>query len=134
ASRVNLISGPTPAGPLTLGPGAAATFSWTFSMSGAGAFTASASAAGTDAGTGLAVSGGASAPGVIVGQAFLSARVTCVPGPARVGQQIQVRLTVTNTGGSTASGVLPSLQSIGGTGAVAFVGGPVPTGPLSLSP
>ncbi len=139
ASLVDWRSGPSPPGPLSIPAGASWTFGWTYSVTGAGVISLASTATGTDSGL-----GGAIASGAIVGiqaavPASLAAAMSVVTAAgsstAFVGEWFEVRCTVSNTGGSTASGVGVALGlDPGTTAAVPWKLGPVPAGPLALAP
>ncbi|MEK7476011.1 MAG: kelch repeat-containing protein [Candidatus Coatesbacteria bacterium] len=127
-----LIAGPVPAAPLTIQGFGATTFVWTWSGSGAGITTFTATVTGTD--TDALVTVRASGIAAFTGQspAALQTSLSFVPDPAGIGTWIEARLTVTNTGGLPATGVLPAVEINGGSGAIAFQGGPLPAGPVSI--
>lgn len=129
-SLVVLESGPLPAGPLTLAPGTAASFTWTYSCSGAGTLAFTATVAGTDSGSGLPALAVLSMTAPVLAQLAVALQVT--PNLAQAGQWVTVVLTLTNNGASNLTGVLPALATNGG--AVTWESGPSPTGPLTLLP
>ncbi|MDB4970761.1 MAG: Flagellar hook-length control protein FliK [Myxococcales bacterium] len=122
----------TPA-PQTIGPGAQKSFTWTYAATGAGTLSWSFDAAGTDAG-GNAVSTPTVSAGPLAIQAapMLSATLGAAPTPLSIGQTITVTMTVANTGGVTAKGVMPTLPSVSGTGRVSLV--TAPGAPADLLP
>ncbi len=123
-------SGPSPPGPVTLAPGSATTFTWTFSASGAGlaGFTATASGS-TCAGT--AVLAATAASTTIQVPARLDATLIAWPASVCAGGSFLVTLTVTNTGEADATGVAsePLLET---GGAAAPGSGPSPAFPVIL--
>jgi uncharacterized repeat protein (TIGR01451 family) len=100
-------STPAPA-PVDIPGGGLAMFSWTYTMSGAGTFTLSTGAHGVDANTLVAVSASAPAATATVMQPSALV-VTAISGPTVInpGQGFDVAVTVKNTGGTTALGVVP---------------------------
>ncbi len=122
-------SGPVPAGPVTIAAGGVQSFAWTYSVSGAGTVGWTATAAGLDAVTFVPV--GAAASGALLAgtPASLAASLAAWSPPAVTGQVVTVALTVTNTGGTTATGALPALTPSGGLDSLT---GPVPAGPVAI--
>ncbi len=118
----------TPAGPLTLGAGAAQSFTWTYSVSGIGTVSFTATAIGTDGGTG--VPAWTSATGTLNS---LAGAVAVAPTPLSVGQWMSIVLTVTNNGQASVTGVLPALQINSGAGLVTLEGSVSPAGPLTIN-
>jgi len=125
-----LVSGPAP-GPATLVSGGSRSFSWTFSVSGAGTIGFSSTAGGTTC-TGpvsapvAAASVGAVLPAALKCAVALSASVVVA------GQWVSVTVTLTDTGGATATGVTPSLAVGGAPGTL--TGGPAPPSVAALAP
>lgn len=134
ASLVGLSTGPVPPTVASLSPGAAATFTWTFNAYAAGMVTLSATVTGTDADTGGPVVGMACTSGTVEEEAHLEAALALSSPSASVGQWVKVMLTVTNTGGTNANGVMPALQINAGAGLVAAQGTVTPAGPVTLVP
>ncbi|MEK7477444.1 MAG: hypothetical protein AAB152_17620 [Candidatus Coatesbacteria bacterium] len=126
-------TGPLPAGPLVLAPGASQSFTWTYSASGIGSVNLTATGSGTDSGTGSPVFSAATRALSIVPPAQLAASLAVAPAAVSVGQWFTVRLTITNTGGVGASGLMPFLSVNGGAALVVAQGTAVPPGPLSLA-
>ena len=122
---VGLEAGPVPAGPLTLTAGASQAFVWTWSANGAGLAGFTATATGSTCG-GSPVLAASSVSATIQSPALLAASVATGPGAACTGEPIIVTLTVTNTGGATASGLAAAPWFLDGTGAVAGGTGPTP--------
>src|SRR5678809_1362056 len=104
---VTIISGPTPAGPLTLAGGGAQTFKWTFSPDGAGPLFFSLSAAGTDANNGATVFAGRTITGLVQVRASLAAGLSLSATSVNPGGSFMVRLTLTNTGQASTTGLRP---------------------------
>ncbi len=117
--------------PVTLGPGASAAFVWTFTATGAGAVTFTVTAAGGD------LCGPRSATAVaglaVVTPAALAVSVVAAPSPRSPGQTFGVSVTVTNTGGATATGFTLAPFLLTGTGAAVFGAGPLPALPPALA-
>jgi len=131
-SLLNVESGPLPPGPVSLAPGTATTFVWTYSVSGLGTASVSVTATGTDSGTGLPVNGYGVLSVPLLPPAQLGAMLAIAPSPAFVGNWASVRLTVTNTGGVNATAVTPALAVNVGLGTL--IGGPSPSGTLTITP
>lgn len=123
-----------PAGGVTLGPGSAATFTWTWSASGAGAVGFSATAAGTGAVSGLPLEAGAHGILSVQDRAVLAASLLVSPANAETGTSVRVVLSVTNTGGFPATGVVPAIEAVAGGGLAVDLAGPEPAGPVTLGP
>jgi hypothetical protein len=132
---VSPLSGPAPASAARIEPGKAAVFSWTCSITATGAIELAAGASGTLAGgQNILVIGRADYALTSPTVAQLASMLT--PNPVQVirGQWFILDVTVSNTGGVTARGVLPSLQPTAGAELVAMQSGPVPAEPVSLRP
>ena len=129
------VSGPVPAGPLGLAAGAAATFVWTFSTNGAGSVAFGLTATGTDSGSGapLFTAAALSFPGAVTAPAALAARAAVIPPQVSVGQAFLLTVTVTNTGSTSATGVVPAGPSASGPGGATVAGGPLPAGPVTIA-
>jgi hypothetical protein len=72
-------------------------------------------------------------PDVEVLRIFLDAAASVSSVPASVGQIVEVVLTVTNSGMWDATGLLPSMVLMSGSGYVAWRSGPIPAGPLTVT-
>ncbi|MEK7477648.1 MAG: hypothetical protein AAB152_18670 [Candidatus Coatesbacteria bacterium] len=129
---LTLLSGPSPAGPLTIPGGAAQSFTWTYSMTGAGVVSLTATVAGLDVNAGTPVVVAGSSVVTVAVPASLVSVMAVSPSPGYVGYWLTVDLTVTNTGGASAGGITPSLTVATGASLVAAVNGPVPAGPVTL--
>jgi len=133
SGSVVLTAGPMPALPVVLAGGASKTFTWTFTGSLAGSLDISTTVTGTDANAGWAVTTGpiATSPvGVFTPGSLVSG--LAVRKSVSVGQVFTVDLTVTNTGGSPVTGVVPSFSVPAGGGLLNGPTGPVPAGPLTI--
>lgn len=117
-----VISAPTA---LDLAPGASRSFTWTYAESGSGPGTLALATSlhGTDANSGAAVSAGPQASNVssVVAGARLAITAFTLPPLISRGQTVTAILTVQNTGGAAALGVLPvpdppTVQPSGGAG------------------
>lgn len=128
------VSGPAPAGPISLAPGASQLFVWTYSVTGIGEVAFTATATGVDSGTGLPVLVAVPGRSTVQSPAGLVATVTVNPVPVPIGQKVTVLVTAVNTGGRIAVNVVPSLQVNAGAGFLQYAGGPVPTGLGTLPP
>ncbi|MEK7476764.1 MAG: FlgD immunoglobulin-like domain containing protein [Candidatus Coatesbacteria bacterium] len=129
---INPVGGPVPAGPVVIGPGAAQAFTWTFSASGAGTAWFSATATGTDPVTSETIQASGTRSLAITSKAAFACALSIVPAPPSVGGTFQVRLTVTNTGGMSATDTTPLLAINAGAVLVSLVSGPVPSFPVSI--
>lgn len=122
-------SGPIPANIATLASGASQQFSWTYtagSTLGIVNFTGNVSA--------TEISSSASASNditILTESAALASTIAATPASLLTNATITVTMTVTNTanaGGATATGVAPSIITIGGTSAQAnLLTGPIPS-------
>jgi len=128
------ISGPVPAGPVTIPGGGFQYFRWTFSVSGAGLLSFTATATGNGSGTGVFLSAVAGAVGYAGEPAKLSSSLAMVPEIAPAANHLDVCLSVANNGFSAAQNVVPSLAVTGGANLLSFIVGPSPAGPVSLQP
>jgi len=129
---VVLEAGPAPPGPVTITAGACQSFVWTYSAAGSGLVKFSATAAGTTCGGLANVLGSATATATIQSGVTLRSSLAALPPSVCVGQSFLVTLTVTNTGGATATGLNAGPLLIGGTGGAAYVAGPWPAMPTVL--
>lgn len=125
-------AGPSPAGPLTLAPGAAQSFTWTFSADGAGVVTFTGTANGVSCGGG-ALLGAATVSCTLQSPPSLAGWFAQYAPPRDVGQSYLVTLTVTNGGQATATGVDIAGLMFGGSGGAAVVAGPTPGLPVSIA-
>ncbi|MEK7476455.1 MAG: hypothetical protein AAB152_12605 [Candidatus Coatesbacteria bacterium] len=104
------VGGPNPAGPASLAPGASITFTWTMVGSAAGTLYLTNSVTGVSAMSGLTAYSGPAMSNAIVLQPLLSASVIATPSVINGGQTSLIRLTVSNTGASTAAVIMPYLN------------------------
>lgn len=134
---VMLMFGPEPAGPAAISPGQIRSFTWTYSASGSGDVTFSVSAAGGVCG--MPVWGAASAAVVVyaapvVAPSYgLEAAIGVVPAAIRVGEDVEIIMTVMNTGTGSLANVVPGTLRPSGSGA-ATLSVPVPAGVAILQP
>jgi len=126
---VQFLEGPA-GGPYTIGGHVAQTFVWTYSANGVGAIMFTGSATGVDSGTSVPVtttaaavvgaygsviiltvsgSGGGGGGGGPSLQAVLQAVAAANPTSVREGGEVEIRLTISNTGTFAATGLMPSL-------------------------
>jgi len=124
-------SGPSPLGPLTLAPGGAVTFSWTYSASGSGVVTLTMTAEGTSC-SGARL-GWATVSATVQTAPQLRGRLTGFPGTVSVGQDFLVTLTVTNGGQAAATGLGTAPFHVSGGGGAALIAGPTPAIPVGLA-
>jgi len=127
------VTGPVPAGPLTLPAAAATTFVWTWSAAGSGLATFTPSATAATCGGGAGLSTALSVSTTIQTPALLAAGLSLQPSTACPGDPVLVLLTVTNTGQSTARGVAAGVPLLTGTGGIAGLTGPTPGFPADLA-
>lgn len=133
ASRVVRQSGPTPAGPVTIGPGGQRTFVWSYDVTGAGPVAFTCSAAGTDSATGVPLAASSSAGVTAVAPASLIVSLGAGQLFLLSGQAAVLTANVTNTGGAAATNITASLWHSSGTGGAVVVG-PAPAGIAVLLP
>lgn len=119
--------------PVSLAGGTGQSFTWVYTAAGAaGMGTYSTTATGDDANAKTPVLSNVSAATVSeAGAAVLEGIVATVPSTVSTGQTFQVRFTVTNTGGTNATGVVPKLAADAG---VTYVSGPAPASVATLGP
>jgi len=134
AGLLELPSGPEPPGPMTLSAGSSTTFMWTYSISGAGTVDFTVTALGVDSGSGWNYIAGYPGRMNFLTGGKVAAAIAFIPGTVKPGAPFKLRLTVTNTGGEDATGVVPALQMNTGASLVAMVTGPLPPGPVTLAP
>ena len=119
--------------PVDIGPSSAFTFTWTYGVSGTPQVAFTATATGLDPGTGLTVTTPVTAPPIpILPPANLEGAVSVMPSisPFLPGNIFEVVLTVTNTGGITATAVAATMWfDAGGTPADFSTG---PAGPVDI--
>ena len=131
---LSVVAGPFPAGSVSLAGGVPVVFTWTYDGASVGTAWFTTTVTGTDANDGAALASGpvTAGPVTVVPAGSLLPAIAVSPLPVSVGQWIRVALTVTNTGGTAANGVMPSLVS-GSTAALTLISGPVPPGPVTLA-
>lgn len=124
-----VLTGPSPAGPLTVGPGASQTFSWTANVAAAGPFVYTGTATGKACLVStLEASDSASMTAVL--PAALAGAVHVSSTTLVIGQWLTATMTVTNTGEAAALTVTPTLTP--SAGALVLVNGPSPPAMASL--
>jgi len=133
AGTVALLMGPVPPVPLSLAPGAATTYVWTFDALTDGPITATVFVSGWNGVSATVVAGSGVGvtllrPGKLVAtlQAYPAIAVTA-------GLPVQVTLTVSNTGQVPVFSASVYLASDAGPGSLLDVSGPVPPGPVTLA-
>jgi hypothetical protein len=132
-ANVTLISGPLPAGPVSLAYLGIQEFTWTYSVSGNGTIKFAGGAAGTSDDPVLAVSAVSNTVSITAnGVAILDCSVTANPSGVDAGETADIIVGVTNSGGVAAGAVTPSLNVSSGSGIVLSLSGPVPAGPVIL--
>lgn len=116
-------------GPITIPPLSAHTFSWSFSVSGGPQIAFTATVSGMDFSTGLPVTTPVTVPPILVlAPAELEGEVSVNPNtsPTLSGDLFEVVLTVTNTGGVTATSVTPTMWFDSGGDPAVLAMGPGP--------
>jgi hypothetical protein len=129
-----LVEGSSPTSPVNLPGGSHVILTWTFSGASLGSVILTTTVTANDGNAGWVVSSGpvVTPPIVIVEGALaaaLSAPVSVLPG-----QFFAVSLTVTNVGDADVEGVVPGIVVTSGASLVTGPTGPVPTGPVTLTP
>jgi len=131
-------AGANPAGCTTLGGGQTIVYTMTLAGSTPGTYWQTRTVTGADVNTNYPLTTGCivSSTVMILQKPILQGALTAFRSTggtqAHLGQGFLVMLTVTNTGGVTAAGVLPAVFSFSGTGAASPVGGANPSGPQSI--
>jgi len=112
ALAVTLFAGPVPSGTVSLDPGAARTFIWSYSATGYGLVTWTATATGFDTGLGGSLAAASSATLLIAPIAVLTASLLMPSASSTVlvGQWLTVSLTVTNVGALEARDLVPTVN------------------------
>jgi len=124
----SMVSGPT--GAVTIAGGSAAQLTWRYSLdSTAGQISFTGKAIGIDNNTGWsAVSADSQSNTVVVAlSASLISEVIRVQGVVSTGQEITIRMSVTNNGGAGATSVTGNALVGYGSGSAGYISGPVPT-------
>ena len=133
ASNVTLISGPIPAGPVSLAYLASQEFTWTYSVSGNGTMKFAGGAAGTDSTSALPVSATSNTVTITAnGTASLNCSLTASPGTVLRGETADIIVAVANTGAVASNSVMASINVTSGTGLVLALSGPIPAAPVTL--
>lgn len=132
AGSATLVSGPAPSMPTYVIPGSSVTFTWTFTGLGAGSVTLSTTLMGFDASNGTPLASVTVTGSLMVTTpASLSVATSISPAVVSRGQPFTVMATVTNTGGGTVTGLIPSIS--GGNSKAVLAWGPTPAGPVALA-
>jgi len=130
---VLVVAGPFPAAPVAITGGGSTTFSWTCSATGAGPVTFTLTVTGQTCG-GIPVEASSHATLAVQQRAVLaSAGVSVVPSAGKVGQQVEVRFGVSNTGGAAALVSPPASAGPLPPGLVQLLTGPLPPGPVLVA-
>lgn len=127
SSTATLVSGPSPASATVPGNGYK-DFVWYYqagSQNGTVNFTAGASGVDASSGNPVTAAPGTSNDVTVQLGAGLSVSISA-PTPVSTGQNMLVKITVTNTGESGATNVVPSALTLGGTSSANYVSGPIP--------
>lgn len=123
------VSGPIP-GSATIAGGGSQNFTYAYTAAVIGTINYTGNASGTDANTGSPVTSNQAVSDntVITGNpdAVLSSTISVTPSMVNTGSTITVKMTVTNVGEASASSVVPSALTVGGTGGATLSSGPSP--------
>jgi len=126
AGALGPLSGPYPAFPQPVAGGTTLSFTWTYSGSTAGSVNLTTTVYGLDVNTGAGItSGKATTPAIAVQTPGALAAAASAPVTVSTGQEIAVRLTVTNTGGANVTGVSATTYVNPGSAAVTAVSWPL---------
>jgi len=131
AGTASVVSGSAPVVPFAVDGDSAVQVTWTATGLSVGSINCTVTASGVDAISGASLTSPVTEVSGIFDPGALEAGLT-LPARASSGQWMNVYLTVTNTGGSSVSGVA-AVQSASPGAMVVLESGPTPTGPLSLS-
>ncbi len=132
-NKAILLSGPDPAGPITLVPGAGQYFTWIYRADISGTVYFTATASGTDELSGMVAKAiAASGPVLIDPAALMLLQAQRIPERPKVGTVFDLWLEAENSGDIAATGVVPVL-SASGDGVARSVVGPQPAGPLTIA-
>ncbi len=126
SALVTYQSGPLPPGPVTLVPDAGITFTWTYLADTAGLVVITVTATGQACGVTPLLATAPTLSVTIEEVAALEAAAAITSATLCQGAAFEVTLTVTNTGGAAASGVVAAPWLVSGTGAAHVSSGPVP--------
>ena len=121
----------TPAGPVTLGPGASTTFTWVYQATVAGQLALTGTATGTESVSGGTVFGVAS--GGLISAFSAAFGGTLTVSPALLVDRLTVTWRVTDIGQYSALNVVPSLAISAGATLVSLESGPMPATVGSLA-
>jgi len=121
---VTYVGGPYPGGSVTIPGGANVVFTWTYTAVSAGYVGFTTTVTGTEANMLTALTAvPVSATVFISTQAWLTSSLGLFPATVSAGQAFSVIMTVNNTGGNTAQGLVPVLLSTG-TAPLTLLGSP----------
>jgi uncharacterized repeat protein (TIGR01451 family) len=132
AALVSFVSGPVPAGPLTVQGLGTTTFVWSYVASASGNPVFSVTAEGTTCGA-SPVAGWKAVSSTIQAGANLSARINAQTSGACVGGSFNIVLSVTNTGATAANSFAVEPPLVAPAGVATIASGPVPAIPASLA-
>lgn len=128
-ATVSVPTGPVPASIPKLAPGASGTFAWTYRTTGAGTLAVAGGASATDSFSGTTVTcvtdPGRPATATVDRPAALTASLPA-SGAAALGQEFTVAMTVSNTGGASATSVVPGTPAVVPAGMATLKAGPGP--------
>ncbi len=127
------LAGPVPALAASLAPGGIASFTWTVSVTAPGSIRVRAQVSATVTGQG-GVAGAVERDLTPPAITRLAATLDPERLPVQAGRWFTVTVTVSNTGGTKAAGVLPVVQPVDGVKLVTLLKGPVPAKPQRLEP
>ncbi|MEK7764729.1 MAG: hypothetical protein AAB368_00695, partial [bacterium] len=130
--RVVVVTGPSPTGPVTLAPGSATVFTWTYSATGSGGVTFNGSASGTTCADTLVTAGSGKVTTIQTPAAPVAALVA-FPSPRDAGQTFLVTLTVTNAGQADLDGLDVAPFRLAPPGVATQTAGPTPSLSVTLA-
>jgi len=131
AGNLTPVSGPAPAGPVTIVAGTAQSFTWVYTTGGTVVASLTATATGTDSGLSIPVLAAATVF-LDIAEARLIGSLSVVPGSVAPTDPVMLVLTVTNTGVVGATGVTPEIEINTGAINVTFNSGPAPAAPQNI--
>lgn len=134
ASVFSKVSGPSPAVAVSLSPGAAQLFTWTYKAISPGVADFTVTVTGNDLTAGLTLNDNATTVRIaVIASAFLDTSLSVMPQSPQVGERLTVIYTISNSGSLAASGVEVYPVTLSDVLQGVIVSGPqLPTGPFTL--
>ncbi len=135
SGSASYVDGPTPGMPVSLAGREVKIFTWTYTGASVGMVTFTTTVGGNDGNSGVPLPPMPLWSSAVTVQepAILRASASS-PATAVEDQTVEVTLTVTNTGGQPATGIVPAAAIGPGAGLVMAETGPLPSGPVTLAP